>query len=699
MRCSTAGRLRLARAAAVAVISACSDSPGERPRLEPRELEYVGRTVCVSCHPAQVDAWTGSDHDRAMSRPSEGLLTDLAAMPGEPLAERVRHGFGFEPLQQFLVATERGRLQVLPLAWDTRPAAEGGQRWFEPNPGASAHWRGPAYNWNHACAECHSTGVRKRYDLERDAFTTTFTELDVSCEACHGRGSEHVRWAETDRRRAIAHFGFEHDLRGVELGAWRFVPGRATARRADVPLPNELDTCARCHSRRAQIHEDHPRGASLLDTHVPDLIEPSTYFDDGQIRDEVYEYGSFLQSAMHGAGVTCSDCHDPHSLELRAQGQAVCTRCHAAPHFDTPSHHHHAPASEGAACVNCHMPARLYLGVDARRDHSLRVPRPDLTQTLGVPNACAGCHPNVDDAELARQMFNWGVRPERHFGEVLARARAGDSAVADELVELVLAPETALMVRATAASLLGLVTPSGGSAQSLDALRVALRHEHPLVRLGALRALEGADPAIRQLAGGCLSDPVRALRFAAVRLLADLEAELGTAQREPFARALTEYLDSWPLNADRAEAHVELGNLLVDLGDLDAAELAYARAVELNPDFSATYINWCDLLRRRGDEPGCAVKLRAGLERAPDSAELHHALALAHVRRGQDQAAIAALQTAVRLAPENATYAYALVLALRERGDDSGAAAALAAARARQPHDQALRSLAAAVGE
>lgn len=302
---------------------ACGSASDERPRSEPRALEYVGRATCERCHFTEAAAWAGSDHDRAMSWPSEGLLADFTSVPGEPLAANIEYGFGFEPLQQYLVATERGRLQVLPFAWDARPEAEGGQRWFEPNPDAAQHWRGPAYNWNHACAECHSTGVHEGYDADHNVFRTTFAEPDVSCESCHGRGSEHVRWASRDRTRAIPNYGFEFELRGASLGAWRFLPGKATAERiADAPLANELDVCARCHSRRSQIYEDHPRGASLLDTHVPALIEPPLYFDDGQIREEVYEYGSFLQSKMHGAGVTCSDCHEPHGTRLRAPGNA-----------------------------------------------------------------------------------------------------------------------------------------------------------------------------------------------------------------------------------------------------------------------------------------------------------------------------------------------------------------------------------------
>jgi tetratricopeptide (TPR) repeat protein len=399
--------------------------------------------------------------------------------------------------------------------------------------------------------------------------------------------------------------------------------------------------------------------------------------------------------------VTCSDCHDPHSLELRAPGNALCGRCHTPAAFDTPAHHHHDRSSVGSACVECHMPARTYMQIDLRRDHSLRVPRPDLSASLGVPNACAVCHPNTGADQLAGIVSSWGIvaKPSLHFGEVLARARAGDSGVADALVDLVLANDSALMVRASAAALLGAVTPSGGPSEGLRAIRVALGHAHPLVRLGALQSLDGAEASIRwALAAESLSDPIRAVRLRAAQLLAAVAPEINGApdpRLDPrLDRAVSELLASLERDGDRAEAHVQRGNLLVDLGRYDEASDAYSAAVTRDPELAATYVNWCDLLRRRGDEAGCAAKLDEGLARAPDSPELHHALALSQIRRGQKQSAISELAAAAQLAPEVSTYAWALVIALRERGELTEAAAVLSAAQARHPHDQALRALA-----
>ena len=46
------------------------------------------------------------------------------------------------------------------------------------------------------CSECHSTGVQKNYDANNDRFHTTWSEISVGCETCHGQGSRHVAWVK-----------------------------------------------------------------------------------------------------------------------------------------------------------------------------------------------------------------------------------------------------------------------------------------------------------------------------------------------------------------------------------------------------------------------------------------------------------------------------------------------------------------------
>src|SRR5262245_52176814 len=234
------------------------------------------------------------------------------------------------------------------------------------------HWTGAALRWNTQCAECHSTDLRKGFDATRGSYDTRFAELDVACEACHGPGARHTAWAEAG---GGAGGDPALEVRFDAPARWLFAASRPIAQR-ERPLAShaELETCAPCHARRSTLREGRRPGEALLDTHRPSLLEDGLYEADGQMRDEVYTWGSFLQSRMYAAGVTCSDCHDPHSLARRTEGNTLCAGCHRPEVFDAPVHHHHAAGSAGAACVACHLPARTYMQIDVRHDHSFRVP-------------------------------------------------------------------------------------------------------------------------------------------------------------------------------------------------------------------------------------------------------------------------------------------------------------------------------------
>ena len=298
------------------------------------------------------------------------------------------------------------------------------------------------------CAECHSTNLRKGYRADGDRYETTWSEIDVACESCHGPGSEHVAWARAagakdrgrDARRRFAPASRSASWCGCTTA--RSMVGRWIPRPAPCGEPrrrrhDSSSRPARGATRVAGLlDERYVNGRPLLDTHRPALLDQGLYFADGQIRDEVYEYGSFLQSRMHAAGVTCSDCHDPHSLELLATGDALCARCHAPERFAVETHHHHPVDSAGARCVECHMPERTYMVIDRRRDHSLRLPRPDLEAVTGAPDACTACHRDRDAAWAARAIEGWGVGPRPpHWGEIIAAAWRGEPGVDARLLK------------------------------------------------------------------------------------------------------------------------------------------------------------------------------------------------------------------------------------------------------------------------
>jgi len=401
---------------------------------------FVGASACATCHAKETEAWRGSDHDLAMQvADARSVLGnfDNAAFEGTRFVARdgkffvntegpdgkradfeIKYTFGVRPLQQYLIELPGGRMQAFGLAWDARAKEQGGQRWFnlypgrKLKPGDALHWTGIEQNWNFQCAECHSTNLRKNFDAPSAAFHTTWSEINVACEACHGPASNHVAWAKKEGGAA------SYEAKGLPIAlderkgiAWTLAAGAPTASRsAPRTTAREIDACGRCHARAARFSDDWRDGGAYGDTHRRALLSESLYWPDGQMRDEVYNWGSFLTSRMHAQGVTCSDCHDPHSLKLRAPGNAVCAQCHSAATFDDEGHTHHAKGTSGAQCAACHMPTTTYMVVDPRHDHSFRIPRPDLSVSLGVPNACNRCHQKKTPqwaAEAADAL--WGI--------------------------------------------------------------------------------------------------------------------------------------------------------------------------------------------------------------------------------------------------------------------------------------------------
>ena len=592
----------------------------------------------------------------------------------------IAYTIGIFPLQQYLIEFPDGRLQSLSIAWDARPKEAGGQRWFHLYPdqpirhGDILHWTGLNQNWNFMCAECHTTELRKNYDAAGDRFRTAWSELGVSCEACHGPGSRHVAWAghtndgggaaEPDNKGFSVAF---HERAGV---TWSSDKESGEVRRSAPPsLRPELETCGRCHARRAALAEDWLPGRSLSSTHLVSLLEPGLYHDDGEIEGEVYEYGSFRQSKMFAKGVTCSDCHDPHSLERRANGNGVCLQCHSPDRYATANHHFHEVASPPLTCGSCHMPARTYMGVHVRHDHSFRVPRPDLSAALGTPNTCNDCHKEKSARWAADAIERW-YGPVRkgyqNFAQAFHDARRELPEAGDLLDRVTTEPQTTGIARGTAfAEMAPYLTPD-----RVAELRGGLIDADPLTRIGALRGLEGVAPERRWLlAAQLIDDPVRAVRIEAVSFLADAPIDqLPPAERPRFEHAAQEYIEVQRFNADRPEARVALGAFFARRGRPADAEVEYRAAIRLLPSFVQAYINLADLYRSLGrDRDGEAV-LRQVLSLAPDDAAAKHALGLALVRQHRLAEALTFLGDAAGLDPHRSRYAYVYAVALNASG-------------------------------
>jgi tetratricopeptide (TPR) repeat protein len=563
----------------------------------------------------------------------------------------VAYTFGVEPLQQYLVRFPDGRVQVLPFGWNVVE-----REWFhlyadEPVPaGDLLHWTGIQQNWNHMCAACHSTHVDKGYRPETDRFETTFGEIDVSCEACHGPGSEHVR---LEGKGGLA-VGFP------ARGSWRFAPDAAVAHRQPaLPDRTQVETCGRCHARASLLSQDAPAGQPLLDTHRVALLDRGLYFADGQIDAEVYVYGSFLQSRMYAVGVQCSDCHDPHSLRIEGVPDDTCARCHRPEAFATPAHHRHEPGSPGASCVACHMPERTYMQIDARRDHGFRVPR----RLSGEPDACASCH--------ADGLVDWRPEPRAHFGPVLRAGRARAPGSAEALVALAGDRAQPAIARATALRLLGEQLSPG----AIPALTRGVDDGDPLVRMAALGSAAGLPPGERLLlARPKLADPVRAVRLEAETALRGVpEAELLPLDRAAIAYVRGEYRALQLLHADRPESWINLGLLELASGNAEAALASYRRALEIEPRFVPAAVNLADLYRALDRDADGEQLLLSTVARLPESADAWHALGLVRVRLGRRAEAAEALARAARLAPEVPRYAFVHAVSLHSAGDADAA--------------------------
>ncbi|WP_371741352.1 tetratricopeptide repeat protein [Bradyrhizobium sediminis] len=692
---------------------------------------FVGSETCAGCHQAEAKLWNASQHKAAMQHATDktvlgdfndasfdyfGVRSRFFRKDGKFLVEtdgpdgklavfEVKYTFGIDPLQQYLVEFPDGRIQALSLAWDSRPSAKGGRRWFHLSPNEEIrhddilHWTKLNQNWNFMCAECHSTGVAKNYDAKADRFATTWAEISVGCEACHGQGSHHAAWARG--RQSWWPFGKQQDSsKGLLVRfderrnvAWPIDAQTGNARRSLAPatLRKEVETCGLCHARRAAFHAGWVPGQWLSQTHAVEALARTTYHADGQLRDveEPYNYTPFKQGKMFAAGITCSDCHEPHSAKLRASGEGVCLQCHASDKYADAGHRRHASADAAPTCISCHMPARTYMVVDIRHDHAFRVPRPDLSVTLGTPNACNDCHRDKPAQWAAAAVERW-FGPDRkglqNYGAAFHAART-DAADAAALLGVIAADKNAPAVaRAGALSELA----SRISPANIATARAALADPDPMARIGALDMLENV-PAnqIWPIASPLLADPVRGVRIRAASLLAAVPtASQPPADRARFDQAATEFIAAQRANAERPEARTSLANFLAQRGRSDDAETEYKAALKLSPQYATAAINLADLYRQRGRDTDGEAVLRAALGASPRDAAAHHALGLTLSRLMRPDDALAELRKAAELEPDQARYAYVHAVALNSGGRRDEAMAVLKEALKRHPNDR-----------
>jgi tetratricopeptide (TPR) repeat protein len=589
---------------------------------------------------------------------------------GKLQSYEVSYTFGVYPLQQYMIKFPKGKVQVLDIAWDSREQKEGGQRWFHIHKddnvtaGDVLHWTGPNFNWNFMCADCHSTNLQKNYDPKTKTYNTKFDNITLSCTSCHGNGSEHLKWAKNPKSfKGKNRHGLFIDLTQHK---WTIDPISGKPSLDGKIDRHEVEMCAQCHSRRAQLDNHYQPGNKFDDHYLLSQLEAPLYFTNGQIKDEVYEYGSFKQSKMYEAGVTCSDCHDVHSLSRTTLNANVCNKCHQESKYATPQHSHHTTNAKGVDCITCHMPSRTYMGVDERNDHSFRLPRPDLSIGTDNPNACNQCHKDKDAQWANDAMVKWyGKVPagKQNFSHALS-ALHNSSDTAPQFLYDVLMSNQPNIAKATVSEYLG----NYPSQQTYTTTLQMLRNSDSDIRLSALRSLEAFPIQLRAPATfKMLDDTSKTVRTEAARQLSALpKGNLDPISKAKLDRGIEEYKQILLFNADRAESQSGLGALYTNLGEPDKAKEAFDEALRIQPKYVPAIINTAQFYQHSDDAKAKKI-LEDALTLLPNEAALHYTLGLWYIRHHNNDKAIESLQYAANLEKDNAQYQYVYAVAIADK--------------------------------
>lgn len=655
--------------------------------------EYVGSEQCVTCHEQKTKAWRGSHHDMSMRHAdAESVLGDfddtvidgknrfykkgeqywvtIKGPEGKYNDYQIKYTFGFKPLQQYMVEFTDGRVQLIPFAWDSRDKATGGQRWFNLYPQFNEKhqeffWTNTGQNWNYMCADCHSTNVSKNYDLKSDTYSTTFSEINVGCEACHGPASEHVKQIISPPPQAPKFSGFERDI-SKQVSNWVLKQGKTTLMPETIEPTQQTTVCGQCHSRHTQIsNNDAVQANDLSDRYLLSSINGNLYYPDGQIYDEVFVYGSFLQSKMYKNGVVCSNCHDPHTAQLSIPKEAVCLQCHLPETYANKDHHNHQQNSTGAQCVNCHMPETTYMEVDQRADHGWHIPRPDLSKQLNTPDACLNCHQEKDSNWSADIVKTWfpqsAITSSNHFAPVFFAADRQYQDMGDKLSHLSQDKSNANIIRAAA---LERIEPYP-STNTLIAVARGTKDPDSLIRVAAITGSQQLQSNEKwQVISPLLSDDVLAVRTEAARSLAIIWQELSANQQKQLTPNLTEYITSQQFNADRGFAHNNIANIYIYQEKFKQAEQAYQQGIRVEPYYQNSYLNLADLYRRQQQNQKSIDVLLQALDVIPDDPEITYAIGLAYIRNKQAELATKYFYKATQLLPSNAQYHYVYALSI-----------------------------------
>ncbi|MCP3673271.1 MAG: hypothetical protein GY829_02195 [Gammaproteobacteria bacterium] len=647
---------------------------------------------CIGCHESQYKHWQNSDHAKSMAVATESsVVADFNNQSVSHFGQRakfyrdgtrfmvdisyddksvtyaVKYTFGFYPLQQYLVDVGSGKLQVLPFSWDSKPADQDGQRWYhnysdeEIRPEDRLHWRQPLQNWNGMCADCHSDGLERNYSTENNTFNTKWDNINVGCQSCHGDNKEHSQKSTANKS-----FSGINPLT-INNGHWQFSKDLPTASWHGTKPDNEfMDICFSCHSLRSPLTDGINPEKKFLDQFRPQLLLNPLYYPDGQIKEEVYVYGSFLQSKMYGAGVNCLNCHDKHTMKIKIEGNGLCLQCHKADVFDKVTHHNHPGSNQGAQCINCHMPTTRYMGADDRHDHSFKIPRPELSMQFSTPNACTSCHQDKSNIWARETLSKWNgkAKPISKTRSDFMKLQAGIYINRAKHIAIVEDSNIDVITRATALDLLRYTQePVKGKW-----LAKYLSDEVDLIRLAAVTASESVNTEQRvELLSPLLNDPIKAIRIAAAESL--VATQTAETDINSFKQAFSELLIANEVSSWRGEGRLNQGMIELRNNESGKAEASFKKAIEIDPYFDSSYVNLADLYRVFQKTDAAEEVYVQGLKKIPKSAVIRYSYGLHLVRTKQLDLAVNEFKLAMKYAPEVVQYAYTYVLALDGQGN------------------------------
>ena len=677
---------------------------------------FIGKERCIDCHKIEYDQWQQSDHRKAMDVATDSsvlgnfnnakfisangdethfykrdgkFFVKTKGVAGKVEEYEITHTFGYTPLQQYLIPFENGKYQCLPIAWDTEK-----EEWYslpdklykEENitPTNWLYWTNGGQNWNGMCSECHSTNLKKNFNPETKSFNTTYSEINVSCEACHGPGSAHEDWAKLPEM-----------ARSTENNLGLIVKTSGINNREYVEL------CTRCHARRSQFGNFEHGKAHLLDSVIPTLLDEN-YHPDGQVLEEDYVYGSFIQSKMFDNEVQCNDCHNVHTGKLVLEGNALCAQCHRTDIYDTKEHHFHkyknedgAPielanrkikVGEGALCVNCHMPGQYYMGVDYRPDHSIRIPRPDLTISIGTPNACNNCHEDKSPKWADNYITKWyGVKRKSHYGTTFALARESNPKAESKLIDIAKDDLYPLNVRATAISLMNRYT----SVETFETIRLMLNDAEPLLREAAIRVYNNNNIAeYKNDLLKLLNDSVKAVRAATAIRISELPpSEVPAKYKIVFNNALSEYKNMNLYLADFPSGRMNLGIMYSNQKKLLEAAHEYEEAIKIDSLFIPAKVNLAILYNQLGKNDEAEILLRDLVKNHEELFDANYYLGLLLAEKKDYSEAIIYMQKASKLMPERGRINYNSGLMLQYLGRNDEAEKELLKALTTEPNN------------